>query len=285
MQTITLYVNAESTLGVVRDYANARNASAPTLTRGVSACLKMRIFASGENADPYPLNELVNIPAWQWVMDDDFDSGSNYILVADHAGINVQSVTEIINETEYTFTEFTIPLSKMNTAELNTLLGKQEQVATLNGELVGPDESGSEVFVLQVKEFTVRNRISSTGNPTEIAAEYLMKLKSGHYVLPDLNLSFLKQLLKLPQIGIPRKEKMTNFSGCGSKVTAVSGKAAMLLITDGVTLSDCLPERRANRERMAKPFMPILLLPLPQTARTLLQTEQIGPQTTSLLLF
>ena len=173
MQTITLYVNAESTLGVVRDYANARNASAPTLTRGVSACLKMRLFASGENADPYPLNELVNIPAWQWVMDDDFDSGSNYILVADHAGINVQSVTEIINETEYTFTEFTIPLSEMNTAELNTLLGKQEQVATLNGELVGLDESGSEVFVLQVKGFTVRNRISSTGNPTEIAAEYL----------------------------------------------------------------------------------------------------------------
>ena len=170
MQTITLYVNAESTLGVVRDYANARNASAPTLTRGVSACLKMRLFASGENADPYPLNELVNIPAWQWVMDDDFDSGSNYILVADHAGINVQSVTEIINETEYTFTEFTIPLSEMNTAELNTLLGKQEQVATLNGELVGLDESGSEVFVLQVKGFTVRNRISSTGNPTEIAA-------------------------------------------------------------------------------------------------------------------
>ena len=112
-----------------------------------------------------------------------------------------------------------------------------------------------------------------------------MKLKSGHYVLPDLNLSFLKQLLKLPQIGIPRKEKMTNFSGCGSKETAAFGKAAMPLITDGVTLSDCLPERRVNRERMAKPFMPILLLPLPQTARTLLQMEQNGPLTTSLLLF
>ena len=76
MQTITLYVNAESTLGTVRDYANARNASAPTLTRGVSACLKMRVFASGENTDPYPLNELTSIPSWMWVMDDDFDSAS-----------------------------------------------------------------------------------------------------------------------------------------------------------------------------------------------------------------
>ena len=56
--------------------------AAPVLTRGVSACLKMRIFASGENADPYPIAELASIPTWQWVMDDDFDSSSNYILVA-----------------------------------------------------------------------------------------------------------------------------------------------------------------------------------------------------------
>lgn len=190
MQTITLYVNAESTLGTVRDYANARNASAPTLTRGVSACLKMRIFASGENADPYPLSELVNIPSWQWVMDDDFDSASNYILVGDHSEISVQSVTETINEVEYVFTEFTIPISAMNTDELNTLLGKQESIATLNGELVGLDESGSEVFVLQVKGFTVRNRISSTGNPTEIAAEYLTEAQVRALCAAGLELIF-----------------------------------------------------------------------------------------------
>ena len=53
MQTLTFYVTADSTLGAVRDYANAKNASAPTLTRGVSACLKMRVFANAENADPY----------------------------------------------------------------------------------------------------------------------------------------------------------------------------------------------------------------------------------------
>ena len=78
MQTITLYVNAESTLGAVRDYANARSVSAPTLTRGVSACLKMRVFATAENTDPYPIAELATIPTWQWVMDDDFDSTSNF---------------------------------------------------------------------------------------------------------------------------------------------------------------------------------------------------------------
>ena len=190
MQTITLYVNAESTLGAVRDYANARSVAAPTLTRGVSACLKMRVFATAENTDPYPIAELATIPTWQWVMDDDFDSTSNYILVADHARISVQSVTETINDTELTFTEFTIPLGQMNTEELNTLLGKQEQVATLNGELVGCDENGNEVFVLQVKGFTVRNRISSTGNPTEIMAEYLNEAQVRALCSAGLDLIF-----------------------------------------------------------------------------------------------
>ena len=190
MQTITLYVNAESTLGAVRDYANARSVSAPTLTRGVSACLKMRVFATAENTDPYPIAELATIPTWQWVMDDDFDSTSNYILVADHAEISVQSVTETINDTELTFTEFTIPLGQMNTEELNTLLGKQEQVATLNGELVGCDVNGNEVFVLQVKGFTVRNRISSTGNPTEIVAEYLNEAQVRALCSAGLDLIF-----------------------------------------------------------------------------------------------
>ena len=117
MQTLTFYVTADSTLGAVRDYANAKNAAAPTLTRGVSACLKMRVFANAENADPYPLAELQNIPSWQFVMDDDFDSTSNYILVADHNEISVQSITETINEVEYTFSEFSIPIRSTNTEE------------------------------------------------------------------------------------------------------------------------------------------------------------------------
>ena len=190
MQTLTFYVTADSTLGAVRDYANAKNASAPTLTRGVSACLKMRVFANAENADPYPLAELATIPSWQFVMDDDFDSSSNYILIADHSEISVQSVSETINEVEYTFSEFSIPIRNMNTEELNTLLGTLESVATLNGELVGFDENGHEVFVLQVKGFSVRNRISSTGNPTEVASEYLTEAQVRALCAAGLDLIF-----------------------------------------------------------------------------------------------
>ena len=199
MQTLTFYVTADSTLGAVRDYANAKNASAPTLTRGVSACLKMRVFANAENADPYPLAELASIPSWQFVMDDDFDSSSNYILVADHDEIAVQSVTETINEVDFTFSEFSIPIRSMNTAELNTLLGTQESVATLNGELVGFDENGNEVFVLQIKGFTVRNRISSTGNPTEIGSEYLTEAQVRALCAAGLDLIFSESQSELSQ--------------------------------------------------------------------------------------
>lgn len=51
MQTLTFYVTADSTLGAVRDYANTKNAAAPPLTRGVSACLKIRVFANADEME------------------------------------------------------------------------------------------------------------------------------------------------------------------------------------------------------------------------------------------
>lgn len=190
MQSFVSYVNACSTLGVVRDYTNSKNESAPVFTRGVSACLKLRLFYADESPDPYPLTQLQSIPSWQFVMDDDFDSTSAYILVADHENIGVSSVTETINETERTFTEVTIPIPDMNTEELNAILGTSESIATLNGELVGYDSDSNEVFVLQIKGFTVRNRISSTGNPTSVPSEYLTEAQVRALCSAGLDLIF-----------------------------------------------------------------------------------------------
>lgn len=190
MQSLIAYVNASSTLGVVRDYANSKNEKAPVFTRGVSVCLKLRLFNADESPDAYPLELLQSIPSWQFVMDDDFDSTSAYILVADHENINVASVTETINETDRTFTEVTIPIPDMNTEELNTILGTSESIATLNGELVGYDSDSNEVFVLQIKGFTVRNRISSTGNPTSVPSEYLTEAQVRALCSAGLDLIF-----------------------------------------------------------------------------------------------
>ena len=172
MQNITFYARAAETLGEFTDYANAKTKPAPILTRGVAVCLQMRLFKEDGSLDPVPIDTFADVKAWQWVMDDDFDSTSNYILVAQHDQITVEAKTAEIEGESREITEFTIPIPEMNTEELDAVLQKKENVANLNGELVGLNGAGEAVYILQLKGFTVRNRISSAGNPTPITAEY-----------------------------------------------------------------------------------------------------------------
>ena len=172
MQNITFYARAAETLGAFTDYANAKTKPAPILTRGVAVCLQMRLFKEDGSLDPVPIDTFADVKAWQWVMDDDFDSTSNYILVAQHDQITVEAKTAEIEGESREITEFTIPIPEMNTEELDAVLQKKENVANLNGELVGLNGAGEAVYILQLKGFTVRNRISSAGNPTPITAEY-----------------------------------------------------------------------------------------------------------------
>lgn len=173
MQDLVFYVAAGATLGVVRDYANARNCAAPTFVRGVKACLKMRLFANNDTPDPYPIDQLEAISGWEWAMDCDFSDSTALKLAGDNRHISVASVTETIDDTEYTFSEITIPMPEMNTAELLTWLGSAKSKNGLHGELVGYGPTGAQVFVLQVENFTVRNRITSAGMPTEISPDYM----------------------------------------------------------------------------------------------------------------
>ena len=176
MQTITMYVAAAETLGVVRDSANAKNMAAPTLVRGCAVTLKMRLFADVNTDVPYPLAAFSGVTGWQFVMDDDFNSTTAYKLVADNEDITVETVTV----GGVTYTEFTIPITEMNTDELEKWLrvdpgdaaqGHVESKSGLNAELVGYD--GTEhVFVLQIKGYTVRSRIVSLEDPTPIHPEY-----------------------------------------------------------------------------------------------------------------
>ena len=73
MQDLIFYVAANETLGAVRDYANMRNESAPTLVLGVSVCLRMRLFTERNVATPYPISAFSGIAAWNWSMDGDYD--------------------------------------------------------------------------------------------------------------------------------------------------------------------------------------------------------------------
>ena len=174
MQNLIFYVSAASTLGVAKDSLGVKNIALPTIIRGGEVCLKMRLFAGDGDDTPLPLDELTRCTAWEWAMDSDFDESTNYKLVADNANITVGSVTETDPEgVEHTYTEISIPIPATNTEELKEWLGTSESQNNLNGELAGYDATGKLTYILQLKGFTIRNRILSAGDPTELPERYL----------------------------------------------------------------------------------------------------------------
>ena len=190
MQETIFYVAAGETLGSVRDFANAKSASPPTLVRGVSALLRMRLFAHREGIEPYPLEALDGIVRWQWAMDTDFNEATAYKLQADNAAIEVGEVTDDIDGDEYIYTEVSIPMPEMNTVELAEWIGTDRSKNGLHGELVGYDANGSEVFILQVENFTLRNRITSIGEPTPVSADYLTASQVAALIAAGLDCQF-----------------------------------------------------------------------------------------------
>ncbi len=181
MQDIIFYVAANTTLGTVRDYLNAKNLAAPTLVRGASANLKMRLFANQDGETAYPASKInaSAVASWSFVMDNDFDSATEYKVVADNGSIVVGTVSESINGTMHNYTQITIPISDMSSAALAALLGSNEST-TLHGELCGYDSSGDVVFILQVKGFTVRNRILAISqNSTDISAAAIAAMEDA----------------------------------------------------------------------------------------------------------
>ena len=182
MQDIVFYAAANETLGVVRDYANARKMPTPVLTLGVSVCLRMRLFSALDTAEPYPVAAFDDITDWQWRMDGDFDRDTTCKLVADVNGISVHSVTDTVNGETMDFTEFVIPISNMNTQELAAWLGNEPKRTGLTGELVGYDSEEHAVFVLQIDNFTVRNRVAGLGTPTAMDQEIVTRTTAEHMI-------------------------------------------------------------------------------------------------------
>lgn len=173
MQEIILYATANEVLARVRDRANAKAATPPTLARGCGFRLKIRLFANAYDDTPYPLSNLANITSWAFVMDSDWDSATPFKVVADAGEITVGEVQDQYEGEVVTYTEAVVPVSETNTEELATWLGSDEGKDGLNAELIGYDGTGEEAFVLQIKGFSVRNRLGSVGDPTPIPSEYL----------------------------------------------------------------------------------------------------------------
>ena len=161
MQDIIFYVAPYGTRGIVRDCRNAHNATPPTLTRGIPARLRMRLFADRYSDAPYPPEAFTDVAAWRWIMDDDWDRGTVCKLAGDGASISIRTVADTVNGAAVESTEFVIPLYNTDTDLLRAWLGRDPIKAGLQGELIGLDSAGDPVFVLQIENFSVRNRVSA----------------------------------------------------------------------------------------------------------------------------
>jgi len=203
MQDILFYATANETLATVRDYANAKTVAAPTLTKAVSVRLRLRLFADLNELDPVPIETFANIAAWAFVMDDDFDDVTALKIVADNDQIGVISGTETTTDpdtgetTTQDYTEFLIPISNMNSEALAAWLGTSESKGSLIGELTGYDGDGNSVFVLQIKDFTVRNRLYGSGEPSENVDEYLTLSEARALFAEDLTTTDVDSMIRI----------------------------------------------------------------------------------------
>lgn len=161
MQDIIFYVAPCGTRGVVRDSRNVQNAVPPTITRGIPVRLHMRLFSDRYSDAPYPPEAFTDVAAWRWIMDDDWDRGTICKLAGDGASISIRTVANTVNGAAVEFTEFVIPLYNTDTDLLRAWLGRDPIKAGLQGELIGLDSAGDPVFVLQIENFSVRNRVSA----------------------------------------------------------------------------------------------------------------------------
>ncbi|MBS5532367.1 hypothetical protein KH017_16380 [bacterium] len=148
------------------------------------------MFANRDGMEAYSLAAFLNIVSWQWAMDDDFNEATSYKLVGDNGNILVRSVTETIDDEEIVYTEIAIPMPEMNTAELAAWLGTEKSKSGLHGELVGFDAAGKQVFIVQIENFTVRNRITSLGDPTPIQPDYLTAAQVQALIAAGVEIQF-----------------------------------------------------------------------------------------------
>lgn len=178
MQNLDIFATANSTVATVRDSANAKTVAAPMFVIGISTTITLTLFNSPDDLLPLPPSALAGITAWSFVFDDDFNSATDYKIVADNGNIHwTGALTDGATDEngDYIPTVFTIPIPNMNSVALQEWLGTAGSKSGLIGELVGYDSTGAFVFVLQIQGFTVRNRVTASGDipDPEQAEEYL----------------------------------------------------------------------------------------------------------------
>ena len=244
MQDIVFYVAAKETRGIVRDSANANTISAPNIVLGVSVCLKMRLFAACDVSTPFPIEKFTGIADWKWNMNAGFNRFGTVKVTSDPQRITVHSVIDTVDGNSMSFTEFVIPISEMNTQELEAYIGNEKEWSELNAELVGYSSAGDAEFVLQIKGFTIWNRIAGLGDPTVLDQEFATRSQTVRMIQEAVSSSAVtkQDLLTSANAGtnisIDENGIITNTYSLPLATTASAGGVALATAAETVSGSN-----------------------------------------------
>lgn len=152
LQKIIIYINADSTVGVIVDQYGQSTSSVPVVIRSGEVLLCLRLIQDG---NPYPTDKLNALNSFDCIFDNDWNTATAPKLRADNDNITIVSAD--------TYTEVQIPLLDTNTMELAEIIENQQSVI-LGMELCGFVEGKTApVFVLQVEGVKIQNRRGNTG--------------------------------------------------------------------------------------------------------------------------
>ncbi len=167
MQTITLYLRADSINAKLVDSFNQTVSSLPAITRGMRALLILRLL----DGDGNPLSGLENYASWDFVLAHDWNTSTTPQIHVAHG------ITASGNEVR-------IPITETNTNELIAALGNSAS-KTLGAELAGFDIGETDPGFLIQFDMQIRNRRgdAGTGTPEPVT--------DGNYSAPQID-AFLK---------------------------------------------------------------------------------------------
>ena len=159
LQKIIIYINADSTVGVIVDQYGQATSAMPVVIRSGEVLLCLRLL---QDTLPYPAEKLTILNSFDCIFDNDWNTATTPKLRADNSNIAIVSTAE--------YTEIQIPLLNTNTEELAAIIENQQSVI-LGMELCGfVDGKIAPVFVLQVEGVKIQNRRgnSGMGQPTPV---------------------------------------------------------------------------------------------------------------------
>ena len=159
MQEILINLKVGSVLAELVDEYNQSISTLPSITRGMRALLRLRLFDAQGN--PLSIASLAFV-SWDFVLANDWNTET-----APQIRVQTGIAVVVVSEGGVNYSEIHIPLTETNTEELVSALGSSASV-NLGAELAGFEENETVPGFLMQFDMTVRNRRGTAGAGTPV---------------------------------------------------------------------------------------------------------------------